>query len=238
MLQAIEVLEGTPQEYPIAFVYGSDWHQGVIGIVAGKLKERYNVPAFVMSVEQDEVKGSARSIAGIDLGALIIAAKEKGILTKGGGHTMAAGFSLNEDKIDEFKKFVGEYIKSKLGEEKITPIISIDGTVSLSGANEKLAEAIELLEPFGASNPEPKIIIENVYFTNQSIIGSGHVRCFLADEFGQKLKSIAFRAADTQVGKEILASKGERFDVAGTLRKDTWQGRTSLQFIIDDIMRV
>ena len=238
LLQAIEVLEGTAQEYPMAFVYGSDWHQGVIGIVAGKLKERYNVPAFVMSVEQDEVKGSARSIAGIDLGALIIAAKEKGLLTKGGGHTMAAGFSLNEDKIDEFKKFVGEYIKSKLGEEKITPIISIDGTVSLSGANEKLAEAIELLEPFGASNPEPKIIIENVYFANQSIIGSGHVRCFLTDEFGQKLKSIAFRAADTQVGKEILASRGERFDVAGTLRKDTWQGRTSLQFIIEDIMRV
>ena len=150
---------------------------------------------------------------------------------------MAAGFSLNEDKLDEFKNFVGEYIKSQLGDEKITPIISLDGSVALSGANEKLADALEQLEPFGASNPEPKIIIENVYFVNPFVIGSGHVRCLLADETGQKLKAIAFRATDTQVGKEILASKGERFDVAGILRKDTWQGRTSLQFIIEDIMR-
>lgn len=113
LLKAIEILEGTPQEYPIAFVAGNDWHQGVIGIVAGKLKERYNLPAFVMSIEDDEVKGSARSVSGIDLGALIIAAKEKGILTKGGGHTMAAGFSLNEDKIEEFRKFVRENMCAK-----------------------------------------------------------------------------------------------------------------------------
>ena len=91
LLKAIEMLEGTPQEYPIAFVTGDDWHQGVIGIVAGKLKERYNVPAFVMSIEADEVKGSARSVPGIDLGALVMSAKERGILTKGGGHIMAAG---------------------------------------------------------------------------------------------------------------------------------------------------
>lgn len=96
LLQAIEILEGTPQPYPIAFVYGHDWHQGVIGIVAGKLKERYGLPAFVMSVENDEVKGSARSVPGLNIGALVMAAKEKGLLTKGGGHNMAAGFSLEE----------------------------------------------------------------------------------------------------------------------------------------------
>ena len=104
LLSAIEMLEGALQEYPIAFVAGKDWHQGVVGIVAGKLKERYNVPAFVMSIEEDEVKGSARSIPGVDLGALIMAAKEKGILTKGGGHMMAAGFSLEEGKLEDFRK--------------------------------------------------------------------------------------------------------------------------------------
>ncbi len=238
LLQAIEILESSEQEYPIAFVAGKNWHQGVIGIVAGKLKERYNVPSFVMSIEDDEVKGSARSVFGVDLGSLVIAAKEKGILTKGGGHTMAAGFSLNEDKIDEFKNFVGEYVKSKLGEEKITPVMTLDAVISLSGANEKLADSIEQLEPFGASNPEPKIIIENVCFVNSVIIGNKHIKCYLADKMTKNLKAIAFKSVDTQIGNAILASSGERFDVAGVLRKDTWQGKTSLQFIIEDIMRV
>ena len=134
LLKAIEMLEGTPQEYPIAFVTGDDWHQGVIGIVAGKLKERYNVPAFVMSIEADEVKGSARSVPGIDLGALVMSAKERGILTKGGGHIMAAGFSLNKDKIDEFRKFAGEYVLERLGNEDIVPVLDIDGSLDLLGA--------------------------------------------------------------------------------------------------------
>lgn len=238
LAQAIEILEGNPQEYPIAFVTGTDWHQGVIGIVAGKLKERYNVPSFVMSIEADEVKGSARSIAGVDLGALIIAAKEKGILTKGGGHTMAAGFSLTEDKIEDFKKFVGEYVKAKLGEEKIVPVINIDGIISLAGANDNLADCLEQLEPFGASNPEPRLIIEDVKIIRPTIIGSGHVKCILASELGNSLKAIAFRCTDTDMGVAMLNSKGERYNVAGILRKDTWQGKTSLQFIIEDIMQM
>lgn len=238
LTQAIEILEGTPQEYPIAFVTGTDWHQGVIGIVAGKLKERYNVPSFVMSIEADEVKGSARSIAGVDLGALVIAAKEKGLLTKGGGHTMAAGFSLTEDKIEEFKQFVGEYVKSKLGAEKIVPVINIDGIISLAGANDNLADCLEQLEPFGASNPEPRLVIEDVKIVRPTIIGSGHVKCILASELGYSLKAIAFRCTDTDMGVAMLNSTGERYNVAGTLRKDTWQGKTSLQFIIEDIMQI
>lgn len=236
LLQAIEMLEGNPQEYPIAFVAGADWHQGVIGIVAGKLKERYNVPAFVMSIESDEVKGSSRSIPGIDLGALIMAAKEKGLLTKGGGHMMAAGFSLKEDKIEDFKKFAGEYVKQKLGDEQVLPVIDIDGVVSLNGANLSLAESLQELEPFGAGNTEPKIMIENVKILRPSIIGSGHVRCFLGSVGGGSLKAIAFRCADTAVGTAMLNAKGGNFDVIGTLRKDTWQGNSNAQFIIEDIM--
>lgn len=237
LLQAIEQLESTPQEYPIAFVSGTDWHQGVIGIVAGKLKERYNIPAFVMSVEADEVKGSARSIPGIDLGALVMAAKEKGILTKGGGHTMAAGFSLNEENLPVFKEFAGEYVRDKLGNEAVVPVIGIDGVVSLSGANLDLAEKIKSIEPFGAGNPEPRIVIENVKIMRPSVIGSGHVRCILGSDNGGSLKAIAFRAADTAVGAAMLQARGERFHVAGLLRKDVWQGNASVQFIIEDMMK-
>ncbi len=237
LLSAIEMLEGMPQEYPIAFAAGKDWHQGVVGIVAGKLKERYNVPAFVMSIEPDEVKGSARSVPGVDLGALIIAAKEKGLLTKGGGHTMAAGFSLSEDKIEAFRRFAGEYVRQKLGEEDVAPVIEVDSALDLLGANTDFAAALELLEPFGAGNAEPKIVLEHVRIVKPGIVGAGHVRCFLTSGNGGSLKAMAFKIADTELGKTLLNSQGAVFDIAGVLRRDNWQGRNSVQFIIDDAIR-
>lgn len=237
LLSAIEMLEGTPQEYPIAFAAGKDWHQGVVGIVAGKLKERYNVPAFVMSIEPDEVKGSARSVPGVDLGALIIAAKEKGLLTKGGGHTMAAGFSLPEDKIEAFRRFAGEYVRQKLGKEDVAPVIEVDSALDLLGANTDFAAALELLEPFGAGNAEPKIVLEHVRVVKPGIVGAGHVRCFLTSGNGGSLKAMAFKIADTELGKTLLNSQGAAFDIAGVLRRDNWQGRNSVQFIIDDAIR-
>lgn len=236
--EAITMLDSKPSEYPIAFAAGKNWHQGVVGIVAGKLKERYNLPSFVMSIEEDEVKGSARSIPGIDLGALVISAKEKGILTKGGGHTMAAGYSLTEDKIEEFRRFVGEYVQARLGEESIVPIIEYDCALDLAGATVELAEQLEKLEPYGAGNSEPKLVIKNVRFKKAGIVGSGHVRCYLSSDNGGSLKAMAFRAADNDLGQAVLNSRNDVFDVLGTLRRDNWLGRNSVQFIIDDAKRV
>ena len=237
MLAAIEILESTPQKYPIAFVYGKDWHQGVIGIVAGKLKERYNVPSFVMSIESDEVKGSARSIPQIDLGALVMAAKEKGIITKGGGHTMAAGFSLNEDKLEEFRDFVGEYVISRIGDEVITPIVEIDAVLDAKGATVELADCLSQLEPFGAGNAEPVLMLKNVHVNKASLVGVGHVRCFLSSDKGGSLKAMAFRSADNEIGQALLKSKGEVFDAVGVLHKDNWMGRNDVQFIINDLRK-
>lgn len=237
LLSAIEQLEGNPQEYPIAFVYGNDWHQGVIGIVAGRLKERYNVPSFVMSIEKDEVKGSARSVPQVDLGTLIIAAKEKGIITKGGGHTMAAGFSLEEDKIEEFKKFVGEYVVEHIGGEAITPVIDVDAVLDVGGATVDLADYLEQLEPFGAGNQEPKLMLNNVKIIKPSLIGVGHVRCVLTSENGGSIKGIAFRVGDNEIGNAMLNPGGNRFDVVGVLRRDRWNGRNEVQFIIDDVRK-
>lgn len=238
LLAAIEMLEGSPQQYPIAFVYGKDWHQGVIGIVAGKLKERYNVPAFVMSVEHDEVKGSARSVPQVDLGALIIAAKEKGLITKGGGHIMAAGFSLEENKLEEFKEFVGQFVVEKIGSEAIVPVLKIDASLDVGGANVELADYLEKLEPFGAGNPEPKLMLKNVQIIKPCLIGVGHVRCILTSENGGSIKAIAFRVGDNQIGNAMLNAKGQKFDVVGVLRHDRWNGRNDVvQFIIDDIKK-
>lgn len=238
LMDAIEKLEGEPQQYPIAFVFGNDWHQGVIGIVAGKLKERYNVPAFVMSVEADEVKGSARSIPGVDLGALIISAKEQGVITKGGGHTMAAGFSLEAGRIDDFRRFVGEYVQKQIGTESITPVIEFDGALDLPGATTDLLDKLELLEPYGAGNSEPKLVLRHVRVTKAKIVGRGHVSCYLGSNNGGSLKAMAFRVADNELGNALLNSNGSSFNIIGVLRRDNWQGRNSVQFIIDDAMRI
>lgn len=234
--QSIEILEGTPQSWPMAFVYSKGWHQGVIGIVAGKLKERYNLPAFVMSIEEDEVKGSARSIDGVDLGALIIAAKEKGVITKGGGHTMAAGFSLTEEQIPSFEAFAGEYVAKSLQNTKPHPIINIDLSLSLPAANFELCQMLEQLKPFGTGNPEPVILIRNVYFQKPYIIGSGHIKCELTSTHA-RLPAIAFKIADTQIGKEILSLQHNCYDVVGNLRFNRWNNSTTLQFMITDIKR-
>lgn len=238
LLKAIEQVEGQTQEYPIAFAYGEDWHQGVIGIVAGKLKERYNVPAFVMSVEPDEVKGSARSIEGVDLGALIISAKEKGVITGGGGHIMAAGFALTKEQIPAFKKFVGEYVEERLGKEKIAPVLNIDLALALSGVTEDFADSLAMLEPYGAGNPEPLVLIRNVSISHLRLVGSGHVSCFLSSPSGGSLKAIAFRCADNDIGNALLNNNGELFDAVGQIKTDVWQGRKTIQMIINDLRRV
>lgn len=237
LAQSIETLEGTPQAWPMAFVASKGWHQGVIGIVAGKLKERYNLPAFVMSIEDDEVKGSARSIQDVDLGALIIAAKEKGVITKGGGHTMAAGFSLTEEQIPAFKQFAGEYITKSLNNTTPHPILNIDLCINITAANQNLCAELEKLKPFGTGNPEPLLMIKNIYFHKPCIIGSGHIKCELTGLGGTRIPAIAFKIADTNIGKEILSLRHDCYDVVGNLRFNRWNNSTSLQFMIIDIKR-
>lgn len=238
LINAIEQLEARPQKYPIAFVYANDWHQGVIGIVAGRLKERYGVPAFVMSIEGVDVKGSSRSIEGVDLGSMIIAAKEKGILSQGGGHVMAAGFSLNEDKLEEFRTFVGEAVRKKLGDEEIVPVVEYDGVLDVLGANVELIDSMTMLEPYGAGNPEPKLVLKDCRVAKSFIVGSGHVKCFLTSTKGGSLNAMAFRAADSDMGISLLQEKGEVISVVGTLRRDNWQGKNSVQFFIEDVMKM
>ena len=167
-----------------------------------------------------------------------MSAKEKGILTKGGGHIMAAGFSLNEDKIEDFKKFAGEYISKNIKDESLIPTINIEGIVDVSAVNVDIIKYIESLEPFGASNSEPKIMLTNALLSKADIVGSGHIRCIFTSMNGGYLKAMAFRAADNEMGKALLKGKGQCFNLVGLLRNNTWQNITTPQFIIDDAMRI
>lgn len=150
---------------------------------------------------------------------------------------MAAGFSLNEDRIEDFRRFVGEYVKEKLSEESLVPTLSFDAVLSLDGANLDLAEKLDILAPYGAGNPEPKVVIENVRIAKPSIVGEGHVRCLLSNGRGTFVKAICFKCADNEIGNALLNSKDLRFDVLGTLRVDTFMNNKNLQLTIEDMMR-
>ena len=218
---------------PLLLAWGDDWHPGVIGIVAGRLKERYARPACVVSFEGDIGKGSGRSVAGLDLGAAIIAARQDGLLSAGGGHAMAAGFTVARDRLEPFRAFVAQRLSAQLAGD-LTPLLELDGALDCGGATVGLVETLAQLGPFGAGNAEPRFAIIAARVVKADVVGANHVRCVLAGSGGQRLKAIAFRAADSELGQALLAARGTAFHFAGTLRADSWGGTTSVQLTIED----
>ncbi|MBF0269003.1 MAG: single-stranded-DNA-specific exonuclease RecJ [Alphaproteobacteria bacterium] len=234
LLQAIEQVESTASEdAPLLFAYGDGWHPGVIGIVAGRLKERYARPACVVAIENGVGKGSGRSVNGVDLGAAIIAARQSGLLINGGGHAMAAGFTVSADRLPELAHFLAERLRLQAN-SGLAPVLTLDGALEPGGANFDLVETLERCGPYGAGNEEPKFALAGVRIAKADIVGMGHVRVNLAGPGGGWLKGIAFKSADSELGHALLSSKGDPIHIAGTLRADSWQGRRSAQLVIDD----
>ncbi|MGB0631809.1 MAG: single-stranded-DNA-specific exonuclease RecJ [Alphaproteobacteria bacterium] len=214
------------------------WHPGVIGIVAGRIKEAFNRPACVISIENGLGKGSGRSVRGVDLGPAVIAAHQAGHLVNGGGHAMAAGFTVAEERLDDFRRFLTEHIENQLAGAVLAPDIGIDGALSPEGATVEFIESLNDAGPFGASNPRPRFVLPAVAPINARIVGADHVSCFLATpEGGKRLKAIAFRTAGTPVGDALLNARGGALHVAGHLNIDTWQGDRKPQLIIEDVAR-
>ncbi len=233
-----EALEKAEQQKAGSVVYiaGEGWHPGVIGIVASRLKERYGLPACVLTIEDSKATGSGRSITGVDLGACVIAARQAGIITDGGGHKMAAGFSLDHDRLDDFNAFLSERISKQIEEEGIVPTINIDGAVSVEGATMELVEVLQKLAPFGTGNAEPRFAFSNVRIAKSDVVGVNHVRCFLTGLDSKKqLAAIAFNCVDTELGRALLRHKGLPLHIVGRLRENIWQGRSSVQLLIDDV---
>ncbi|MGN0929026.1 MAG: single-stranded-DNA-specific exonuclease RecJ [Alphaproteobacteria bacterium] len=221
------------------FISGKNWHTGVIGIIAGRLKERYNLPTCVATIDDNGVaNGSGRSIPEIDLGTAIIKAKELGILTEGGGHSMAAGFTLRVEKIDEFKKFLHDYIESSTKSQKIIPVLKIDSVIDITGINADLVKRLQILEPFGTANEEPRFAILNAKLTGSDAIGGGNIRCYFSSDNGKSISAICYKSVDTPVGEVLLSEIGERFKLAGKIRSNSWNGKNYIQFIIDDIAKI
>lgn len=224
----------TQANAPFVLVSGDGWHPGVVGIVAGRLKERFGKPAFVAGFEGGMGRGSARSIPGIDLGGIIRAAAEAKVIEYGGGHAMAAGFSLMAGQIEGFRKFVEEHFSGTGPALSAANDLNLDAVSSPAGANIALVQEIAGAGPFGAGNPEPLLVLPDVRVAFADIVGKAHVKLRLGGGDGTMLDAIAFRAVGTPLGDGLLAARGGRVHVAGRLRQDDWNGRIRVQFEIED----
>ncbi len=219
---------------PVLAVGDVGWHPGVIGIVASRLKDRFDRPAMVFAIEGDIAKGSGRSVPGFDLGAAVIAARQAGILTLGGGHAMAAGFTLPAAAIAQFGQFLGERFGLCGAATARVAEIGIDGALALSALEPGLVTRLDSLGPYGTGMSEPRFALAHVRVVRADLAGQNHVRCILASAAGERVKGIAFRAMDNELGPALLAARGRTVHVAGRVSVDNWNGGDTVQIRIDD----
>jgi single-stranded-DNA-specific exonuclease len=232
ILDEAMALAAQQADNPFLLVAADGWHPGVVGIVAGRLKERFGKPAFVAGFEGGLGRGSARSVPGSNVGAMVRAAREAGVLEAGGGHAMAAGFSLQPGQVEPFRLFLAEaFAKAGVAEEVA---LAVEATIAPTGATAALARDLAAAGPFGAGNPEPVLAVPDVQVQFADVVGQGHVRLRLAGADGVRLDAIAFRTAETALGRRLLEARGRQIHAAGRLRAEEWNGRQRVQLHLDD----
>ncbi len=234
ILEEATALAATQANAPFLLVTGEGWHPGVVGIVAGRLKERFSKPAFVAGFEGGMGKGSARSIPGIDIGAIIRAAAEQGVIEYGGGHAMAAGFSLMARQLDGFHKFIDAAFSGAGPALTAANDLYLDAVSSPLGATLALVQDIASAGPYGAGNPEPLLGLADVRLAFADVVGGSHIRLRLQGGEGSMLDAIAFRAMGTPLGEGLMGARGKSLHVAGRLRQDDWNGRSRVKLEIED----
>ncbi|WP_230975717.1 single-stranded-DNA-specific exonuclease RecJ [Acetobacter garciniae] len=236
MLAAAEQKEAG---HGVIVLAGKNWHPGVVGIVAGRIKERFNRPALVgAELDDGSIKGSGRSVAGLDLGSAIIAARQAGLLKTGGGHAMAAGFSLAADQLDAFHAFLNTRLPDAATLPDTLDLI-VDTVVAAAGATPELAQDMGRLAPFGAGNPEPLVALPHVGIVRTDRIGrdGNTLRVLLRAENGTRLKALLFRAEDNPLTPTLEDTTRPALHLAGYLRAESWNGRTDATFFIQDAAR-
>ncbi|MDR3374030.1 MAG: single-stranded-DNA-specific exonuclease RecJ [Ancalomicrobiaceae bacterium] len=220
---------------PLVIAQSDDWHPGIVGLIASRLKERWRRPAFALSFDQGEIgAGSGRSIAGVDLGAAVRAAVDAGILAKGGGHAMAAGLSVARDRVDDLKAFLAERLASTVAVAAAERSLLIDGVMTAGGAGVEFVGGLDRAGPYGAGHAEPLFAFPAHRIAFADPVGQGHVRLSLSSGDGTTLKAIAFRAVGEPLGDLLLASRGRPLHLAGSLSLDHWQGEPKVQLRVVD----
>jgi single-stranded-DNA-specific exonuclease len=217
---------------------GAGWHPGVIGIVAGRIKEKTGKPTLVIALDADEAgmgKGSGRSIAGVDLGAAVIAARAAGLLVAGGGHAMACGLTIAPDRVEDLRGFLDAWLAREIAGARSAQTLLIDVSLAPGGLTPDLVETLEAAGPFGIGWPGPRVAIGPVRLVKCEPVGQDHVRMVATGNDGRSFKAIAFRAATTPLGQALLhGHKGRRFWLAGRARIDDWGSRPAAELHLDD----
>lgn len=235
--EAFEQVEQINNNQPLIFAHGENWHPGVIGIVCGRIKEKYNKPTAVISFDGEIGKASARSIVGVDIGANIVLAKNEGLLVAGGGHAMAAGFTVKKDKLEDLYNFLADKIASSSPNSDF--IMEYDTDLSVNGVSLELAKLLKIAEPYGNGNSEPIFKISNVKIIKADVLKGSTVRVMLVDSqvSSNIIKATAFRAADTDLGKFLLTTK-KSFDLIGKISINNWNQKESAEIIIEDCVEI
>ena len=221
--------------HPVILLAAEGWHPGVVGIVAGRVKERFNRPALVAGISEGLAKGSGRSVPGVDLGGAVIAARQMGLLATGGGHAMAAGFSLPQEAVPELHVFLNERLAAAAALPGITEL-TLDGVLAVAGADAALAQMVARLGPFGTGNAEPLFVLPRARVVKSDRIGKDGttIRAMLEGEGGGRLKALLFRAKEGPLAEALGRVGGAPLHLAGHLRAESWQGRISAGFFITD----
>jgi single-stranded-DNA-specific exonuclease len=217
-------------------VMSTGWHPGVIGIVAGRLKEKFGRPAIVVAEEEDgSGKGSGRSISGVDLGAAVLAARDSGLLLAGGGHAMAAGLTLPKGGLAAFREFIDERLADDVERSRGGRALLVDALLAPGGVAAPLCDSLDQAGPYGAGWPSPKIVAGPARLLRTGVVGDGHVRGLACGDDGKSFKWIAFRSASTELGQALLGSPGDRrWWLAGSIRRDEWNGGNAAEMHLED----
>lgn len=225
---------GDPGDKPVIVVSGQGWHPGVIGIVASRLKDRFGRPTIVIGFEDGEGKGSGRSIGGVDLGNAIIDARRLGLLEAGGGHAMAAGLTITQDKLQAFEAHLVQLLSRTVESARETSTLQVDAVVTVGGATPQLIEDCGAAAPFGMGNPGPRFAMDHVKIDKIDIVGADHIRMFVSDRGRNRLKVMAFRAAETELGGALLSAKGREMHLVGRLKRDDWGQTPKAEMHLED----
>ncbi|MBD8064926.1 single-stranded-DNA-specific exonuclease RecJ [Devosia sp. PTR5] len=223
---------------PVLVLASANWHPGIVGLVAARLKERFERPSFAIALHPDGTgTGSGRSIPGVDLGRAVIEAVEAGLIPKGGGHAMAAGASLKPGDLGAFRAFLWEALADQVTAARAVTALKIDAAITARGANVELLHQIEKAGPYGSGNATPVFAFPMHRARFPQIVGKNHISFSLASDDGARIKAIAFRAAGTPLGDVLMREADQPLHFAGGLSLDHYQGREQVQFRLSDLAR-
>ena len=226
------------EESPVLIVSMKDWHAGIIGIVAGRIKDRLDKPAIVIGIDENGVgKGSGRSIKGVNLGKALSKAKEEGLLLSGGGHEMAGGLTIDPSKIESFTKFMHSELAESFAQARDHKTLKIDSVLHPRAVSLETLEILEKVAPYGAGNPTPVFVLPDMVISFSELLRGGHVRVNAKSRDGTSLRAIAFRADESGLADMLLSSENHPLHLAGKVQRNEWNGRVSADFHIIDAIR-